>query len=142
MAERTVTIGVVSFTPMRMAFRCTFTSAGQGSPVELEIQEAREGLGGMLMKKERRGVLKHGGRVLQVRSVHDLQGSTIQLGTPIGYMFEIEDRPLGTVEINGEPNIRLAPVLTPEDRNAVILASLALSLLWDPAESALGREGS
>jgi NAD(P)-dependent dehydrogenase (short-subunit alcohol dehydrogenase family) len=60
--------------------------------------------------------------------------------TPIGYVFEHEGQAVGAVEINGTPVITHSPHTEDVMRRAILIASLALGLFWDPAESALGRE--
>lgn len=140
MRERTVTLGVISFEPHPMAYGCEFTHEGRVIPARFELQSHREGLGGMMRRQERRGEIALDRVILQIRSVHDLQGSPIQMGTPIGYVFEHAGEPVGAVEINGAPMVSYASSTDEETRRAVLVAALALSLFWDPAESALGRE--
>lgn len=142
MRERMVTIGVISFKPQRMAFGCGFTHQGRAISARFEIQEARKGLAGAMMRQERRGEIALDRVILQIRSVHDLQGSPLQMGTPIGYVFEDGGVAIGSVEINGRPVVRIAPGTDEATRRAVIAASMALGLFWDPAASALGREAN
>lgn len=140
MRERTITVGVISFEPHKMAYGCEFSQEGQAVPAQFELLAHRAGLGGMAMRQERRGEITLDGVVLQIRSVHDLQGSSIPMGTPIGYLFEQEGAAVGAVELNGAPVVIYGPNTDQATRRAVLVASLALGLLWDPAESALGRE--
>lgn len=140
MRERTITIGVVSFEPHKMAYGCEFAREGQAVPARFELLAHRAGLGGRAMRQERRGEIALDDAVLQIRSVHDLQGSSIPMGTPIGYLFEQEGAVVGAVELNGPPMVIYGPNTDQATQRAVLVASLALSLLWDPAESALGRE--
>jgi hypothetical protein len=88
MRERSVTLAIVSFTPKPMAYRCEFLHAEQPLAARFEIQELRTGLTGALMLQERRGEIALDGVVLQVRSVHSLEGSPIRMATSIGYVFE------------------------------------------------------
>jgi hypothetical protein len=138
-SERTVTLGIVSFKPGPMAFGCTL-SIGTAAAGRLELQEAAEGLGGIMMKQERRGLLVLSGQRFSIRSVHSLAGSPIQTGTPIGYVFEQDGRPVGAVEVNGAPLIRIDRSADARTRRAVVVGALALGLFWDPANSPLGRE--
>ncbi len=119
--ERTINISVISFTPF-------------------ELQEERRGLAGMLMRQGRRGQLAFDHVVIDMTSVHRVQGSGIETGTPIGYLFESEGAAVGSVELNGKPAVRFAPGADTATRRAVMVAATALGVLWDPAESALGRE--
>jgi hypothetical protein len=138
--ERTITLGIVSFKPEPMSLGCALTGGTAGSTGRIELQESAEGLGGMMMRQERRGELVLEGRTLRIRSVHDLAGSPIQTGTPIGYLFEQDGRPVGAVEVNGTPVIRIARTADGATYRAVLIGALALGLFWDPANSPLGRE--
>jgi hypothetical protein len=138
--ERTVTLGLISFKPKRMSFHCTFAGNTAAASGRLELQEAAEGLGGMMMRQERRGQIVLDGNTLQIRSVHDLAGSPIQSGTPIGYLFERDGKPVGAVEVNGSPLIRISRAADKSTHRAVLVGALALGLFWDPANSPLGRE--
>lgn len=138
--ERTVTLGIISFRPKPMSLGCAIAGDTPGSTGRLELQEAAQGLGGMMMRQERRGELVVDGCTLRIRSVHDLAGSPIQIGTPIGYLFEQDGRPVGAVEVNGSPTIRISRSADASTRRAVLIGALALGLFWDPANSPLGRE--
>ncbi len=139
-AERTITISVISFTPKPMAYRCRFARRGRLLPGWFELQEQRSGLGGMLMRQSRRGEIVFGDEVLQIASVHGLEGSGFQTAIPIGYLFEKDGKPAGAVELNGRPVVRFAADSDAETRRAVMIAATALGVLWDPADSPLGRE--
>jgi hypothetical protein len=138
--ERRINIGVISFTPKPMAYLCSFSHQGRAFPARFELQEERSGLAGMLMRQGRRGQLAFDRVIIDMVSVHRLQGSGIETGTPIGYLFESEGVPVGSVELNGTPAVRFAPGTDFATRRAVMVAATALGVLWDPAESALGRE--
>jgi hypothetical protein len=140
MRERTVTLGIVNFETDPMAYGCRFTHEGQVLPARFEVQARRQGIGGMLRRQERRGEIAFDRVTLGIRSVHDLEGTTLQMASPIGYVFESGGMVVGSVEINGAPVIRFAADTAREVRRAVLLAALALGLFWDPADSALGRE--
>ncbi|MDX2237004.1 MAG: hypothetical protein NW203_05530 [Hyphomonadaceae bacterium] len=140
MRERTITLSVVSIEPQPMAYVCDFEQEGGRMPGRLELQAHRQGIGGMMMRQERRGEITLDRVVLQIRSAHAVQGSSLQMATPIGYVFERDGVAVGAVEINGAPAITYGADANPETRRAILLASLALGLFWDPAESALGRE--
>lgn len=138
--ERTINVGVISFIPKPMAYLCRFSHQGRALPARFELQEERSGLAGMLMRQGRRGQLAFDRVVIDMISVHRLQGSGIQTGTPIGYLFESDGAAVGSVELNGTPAVRFAPGTDAATRRAVMIAATALGVLWDPAESALGRE--
>jgi hypothetical protein len=139
MRERNINIGDIAFMLRRMAYGCEFTTNGRPFPARFEIQEAREGIAGALMKKERRGEIALDREVLQIRSVHGLEGSPIQMATPIGYVFEREGRIVGAVELNGTPRMFVPRDADVAVRRAVIAGSMALAVFWDPANSSLGE---
>jgi len=134
--EKNITLGVISFTPKKMSYQCDFTANGYPFPARFEVQEAREGLSGMLNKAERRGEIGLDRVVLSIQSVHAVEGSSINMATPTGYVFSLDGQPTGAVELNGTPRVFL-PIDDIAERRAVIAASLALALLWDPANSSL-----
>jgi hypothetical protein len=83
----------------------------------------------------REGRLGLGGRVLEVRSLHEAEGSALPLVAPIGYLFLEAGRPVGAVELNGEVPRLWRPGPGDPLHAPVTLAALALALLWDPAAS-------
>lgn len=138
--ERTITIRIVSFDPGPMAYSCDFLHQGRPIPSRFEVQEARSGLSAMLMRRSRRGEIAFDGVVLQIRSVHQLDGSALETATPVGYLFENAGIAAGAVELNGRPVVRFAPGTDLPTQRAVMVAATALGILWDPADSMLGRE--
>jgi hypothetical protein len=140
MQERSITISIVDFTAKPMAYRCAFRANGQAMPARFEIQEARTGLAGAFGRLERRGEVAVPRTILQIRSVHALEGSPLQLATPIGYVFERDGVAVGAIELNGTPRLFLPADADVELRRAVVIGAVALGVFWDPANSALGRE--
>ena len=136
---RAVTLGVIRHAVQPMTFSCVLSPAGS-SPGELQVQASREGAGGRLTGWEREGHISLGGVSLQIRSVRDVEGSALQLETPIGYVFEHDGMPVGAVETNGSPVVRYLPGASASVKRAVTVGATALALFWDPRESALGRE--
>lgn len=138
MRERVLDLEVLEFTPQRMSYRCEFTSEGRSFPARFEVQEVRSGLGGALSRRERRGEIALGGETVQVRSVHRLAGSSIEMATPIGYLFEQHEHPVGAVEINGTPIIFIEDPMDESLARTIAVGAIALAIFWDPANSALG----
>jgi hypothetical protein len=130
MKERSVTIDIVEFKPAPMAYGCDFASGGQKIAAMFEVQESSPGLSN---KQERRGRMMMDGAMLEIRSVHEIAGSILPVSAPIGYVFERDGAAIGGVEINGEPVMFAAPGTAPADRRAIVLAAVALSVFWDPA---------
>ncbi|WP_109807800.1 hypothetical protein [Sphingosinithalassobacter portus] len=138
MRERNVQIGIVGFTPQRMAYRCAF-GGGNLLPIRFELQEARQPV--ETLKRERRGEILFGDTRLTIRSAHRLQGTVIDTPAPIGYIFERDGRVVAALDLNGAAVIRLADQGDGELRKAVLTASVALALFRDPANSSLGELG-
>lgn len=138
MRERLIEIDVLSFNPGRMAYACQFTAAGRAFPARFELQEARTGLADALSRRQRRGEIALGGEVVQIRSVHKLEGSPFAMASPIGYLFEQDGRPVGAVELNGRPRLILADPANEGLSRTLTIAAMALALLRDPADSPLG----
>jgi hypothetical protein len=84
-------------------------------------------------KAERTGRFTMNGLSLEVRSLHDVQGSPLPLEAPIGYLFSQGGRPVGAIELNGPAPRLWRPAAGEELHEPVTLAALALALLWDPA---------
>ena len=129
LAQRTVNINVVTFTPRPLQFDCSF----DGVPgATLVLQEASDGLAGNLGQAQRRGYIEVAGTRLALRSAHHVQGSPLPLAAPIGYVFEVDGRAVGAIDLNGTT----PDVLLPKGgsaRQAALLAAVALALVWDPA---------
>ena len=121
--QTTVTLGIVSAAPRPSTLRCDFSGAIAGT-LELAADAATPGA-------TRSGRAQFGAVVLQLQSVHRVQGSPLPLEAPIGYVLTQDGRPVGAVEINGAPRLWRPPAGTPA-HDAVTHAALALALLWHP----------
>ncbi|MFT3722474.1 MAG: hypothetical protein QM773_02720 [Hyphomonadaceae bacterium] len=130
MKERSVTIDIVEFKPAPMAYGCDFASGGQKLAAVFEVQETAPGF---TNKQERRGRVMLDGSMLDIRSVHEIAGSVLPVSAPIGYVFERNGAAIGGIEINGDPVMFAAPGTSLADRRAIMLAAVALSVFWDPA---------
>lgn len=137
MRERVLDFGIVEFTPKRMSYRCEFTADGRAIPARFELQEVQTGLGGALNRRERRGEIALGGETVQIRSIHNLVGSPIEMANPIGYVFEQYGRSVGAVEVNGSPVIFIADQTDDGLSRTITVGAMALAIFWDPANSAL-----
>jgi hypothetical protein len=125
--------GPIAVTTRPFAYACDFFRGGRPIDAELVVGEARESAGSRLSKEERRGTLFFEGRRYDLRSVHKDAGGGLATAAPLGYLIEAEGRPVGAVDLNGTNKTLIAP-RDPAEREAVIAAGLALSVLWDPAE--------
>lgn len=139
MRERALTLSVISVPTRPMAYWCEFTHQGRPIPARFELQEVQEGLGSALNQRRRAGEIAFDHEVLRIRSTHALQGSPIQMASPIGYVFEQNGAVIAAVEVNGAPVLMLADGANPAQRRAALMGALALGLFWDPANSSLGE---
>lgn len=131
MRERTITIDFVEFKPGPMAFGCDVRSDGQRSPAVFEVQESSPDF---TNRQQRRGSVMIDGAVLDIRSVHEIAGSPLPTSAPMGYVFERNGVAIGGVDLNNGPSVFEAPGATQADHRAVLLAAVALSVFWDPAQ--------
>ncbi|WP_339825070.1 hypothetical protein [uncultured Parasphingorhabdus sp.] len=138
--ERVLDFDIFEFTPKRMSYRCEFTADGRAIPARFELQEVRSGLGGLLNRRERVGEIALGGETVQIRSVHKLVGSPLEMAKPIGYVLEQNGRPVGAVELNGSPVIYIADLTDEGLSRTITIGAVALAIFWDPANSALGGD--
>ena len=118
---------------MRLAYGCEFARDGApllGGLLLKEVPTSRSILAG----RTRAGELEIGGLTIQVRAIHDMAGGRMPTGTPLGYAFHRDGRQIGAVDLNGGNKTIFAPVEPGPEREAVLLASLALSVFWDPGE--------
>lgn len=138
MRERVIEIDVVSFTPSPMAYACEFSADGRAFPARFELQEVKTGIADDLSRRQRRGEIALGGEVVQIRSVHKIEGSPFEMANPIGYVFEQQGRTVGAIELNGKPRLILADSQNEGLSRTLTIAAMALALLRDPANSPLG----
>jgi hypothetical protein len=123
-----LTVGVISAPTRPFSYQCRFSRGGRPLDAQLFVRAVPNAIG----KDERRGFLEFEGRRFTLQSVHrDIAGG-LPTRAPLGYVFEVEGRPVAAIDLNG-PNKTLHITRGPE-RDAVIAGSLALAILWDPAE--------
>jgi hypothetical protein len=130
--QRSLVLGPVEITPEPMAFGCDFTAEGRPIPARFELQESRASRADNLNRYARRGEIGLAGQVISIRSVHHIQGTSLPVASPIGYVFEQDGRTLGALELNGKPVLILPPDTDPDRRRAMVVASVALATFWDP----------
>jgi hypothetical protein len=115
----------------RLAYGCEFERDRTRIPGGLllaEVPTSRSVLAG----RTRAGELQVGDVRLGIRAIHDMEGGSIPSGTPLGYAFDIGGRQVGAVDLNGTDKTIYAPREAGAEREAVLMASLALSIFWDP----------
>ena len=98
----------------------------------LDIDE-RAGAAGT--RQVREGRHSEGDVVLDIRSVHRLQGSPLPLAQPAGYVMSRGGQVVGAVELTDSVP-RLWATGPAAQQQAVTHAAVALGLLWDPGSMA------
>lgn len=138
--ERVVTVGVLTFDATKLAYVCEIEEDGKAAG-RLTIGEPKPaGLKArVLARDERRGLAEIGAVNVDVASVHAFAGSRLGSQVPVGYVLSHDERVVGAVELtDANPTFFLRTELPAEVRRAALIAALGLSVLRDPAVSALG----
>lgn len=119
--------GILSLPARPMAMGCEW-QGGAKLALEAELLAA----GGT--QDARKGRYEGGGVVLELRSVHRLQGTKLPTAQPVGYVMLHQGVPVGALSLadSGQPLVWRPRERTPL-HEAVTQAAVALALLWDPA---------
>lgn len=133
MRERTVNYAFVTFVPSPMSYRCAFTQDGRDMAARFDLLAALDG--GPSLAVRRAGEVSVGDAVIRMRSEHRVAGTGTEMAEPFGYVFESKGRALGSVELNGTPQLRMHSGASADERRAMLLAAVALGLFWDPVAS-------
>lgn len=120
--------GVLSAHVRPFTLDCRYEGALQA---RLELAAPRSTVG---PRAERQGRFESGGLALELRSVHEVQGSGLPLAAPIGYTLWQQGRAVGAIELNGGTPRLWRPPAGDALHRPVTLAALALAVLWDPAQ--------
>lgn len=135
MRRRTFNVAALTYESKPMAYTCSFVGDGV-SAGRLTLHEEQRALRLQSSRKSRSGEMLLGSAQVQLRSVHELQGTPLTTEAPIGYLFERQGRPIAALELNGSaPVVVLRAQSTADERRSTLLAAVALALLWDPAET-------
>jgi hypothetical protein len=119
--------GIVVLDLRPLALQCRYEGAHRAS---LELRDTRAAAG---TRVERQGRFDDGAVVLELRSVHRLQGSPLLTPSPAGYLLLREGRAVAALDLNDtRPRLWRGAGDSAQQR-AVTLASVALGLLWLPA---------
>jgi hypothetical protein len=140
-AQVDATVGIVQAAVRPFAMDCvarglrgSTATAAAGAPASegrLRLEGRAGGTAGT--QQERNGRWQAGDTVLEVRSVHRLEGTPIPSTAPFGYVLSRGGTPVAAVEVDGaRPRLWRPPAGAPlhEDSTVVLVA---LALLWDPA---------
>jgi hypothetical protein len=132
--QTTMSVAIVGFTPKPLAYTCDVAQGAVALPWRLSVWEGREAAQSQALRAERRGEVVVGDTRFTLRSSHALAGTPLTTAAPIGYFIERDGGPFAAIELNGTSPLVFVPrSATPAQRRAVLLAVLALAVLWDPA---------
>jgi hypothetical protein len=120
--------GPTTTTVVLFVYRCTFMRDGRPLEAELILRAAPRRVWG-LTAETRTGEISLNGRTIMLQPIHDSPDTRLPAVDPLGYRFVSDGRDIGAINLNGERKMLYAP-RTPEDREAVLVTGLALSILW------------
>lgn len=114
----------VDLAPRRV--RCAFFRDGRREAADLVLNR-RPGSG---LSMEDVGELVWGDIRMAIRSTHQLEGTVFTTEDPAGYVFYDRGRPVAVVDVVGNRSVRIADTAHADVRVPVVLASLALAVMW------------
>ena len=120
--------GPATITTVPFRYSCSFYRNGQPLPGRLLLHAAPRAVG-PLVAETRVGTFEVGGRTYGIVPIHNSPQLKIPTAEPLGYRFVADAGDVGAIDVNGERKTIYAPVSGP-DREPVLIASLALSVLW------------
>ncbi len=129
--EREVNVSIVSVTTDRLVYSCDFAREGRPIAAKLVLEERQDKVRTLISRRV--GSLRFEGQDIGIRSINEFEGGKLPTPSPLGYMFDVGGAEIGAVDLNGSPKIIHAPA-DPKLRQAMIAASLALAVFWDPAD--------
>ena len=129
--EQELDTGLLVATSARLAYGCEFERNHMPLPGGLLVAEVPTSRG-VLAGRTRAGELQIGDLRIGIRAIHDMEGGRLPSGTPLGYAFDVDGRQIGAIDLNGGDKTIYAPRAAGAEREAVLIASLALSIFWDP----------
>jgi len=118
-----------SFTVAPFRYECAFRREGRPLAVSLTLSAVPRPVAGFLATEGRRGELRLDGRNVVIEPIYTSPDLKVPTGDPLGYRFIENGRELGAIDLNGERKTLFVPH-RPTDREAVLMAGLALSVLW------------
>lgn len=135
-----VTVGVVTFDPKKLSYRCDFRRGGtlQAASFVMGQPKAENMKGKFLARDLRRGESVIGSQQFSFESVHAYKGSSMSSQAPVGYLIRAGDAVVGAVELTDwNPTFYLPDELDGDARESLLITALAIAVLRDPADSAL-----
>lgn len=140
-AQKSVTVGVVTFDPARLVYTCDLSHDSRGSLGNVVLGEPppADTTSRLLAMSVRRGEARVGSDVIGIASVHEYATSKLRAPMPVGYLFSRDEEVVGALELtDSQPTVLLRRDLDAQIRSATLYAALSVAVLRDPAHSALG----
>jgi hypothetical protein len=131
--EHDIDLGAAVISNGRLTYRCSFQRDGRPVTGGLMLAEVPNG-NGPPAGRTRAGELRLDQLVVNIRPVHRARGGGLPAGMPLGYTFDVDGHQIGAVDLNGPAKTIYAPRQAGLHRDAVLMASLALSVFWDPGD--------
>ena len=120
--------GPATVTTIPFRYKCTFSRDGKPMDAGLILHAAPRRVG-PLLAETRIGRLVLEGRTVGIEPIHHSPQLGIPTSEPLGYRFVRDGRDIGAIDLNGERKTIYAP-RNGADREVVLMAGLALSVLW------------
>jgi hypothetical protein len=105
---------------------CTLKQEGREKPSKLVMAQSASANETALQ-----GIMTNGATKIDISATHKLDSTPLQVSTPTGYVFHIEGRPVGAVEVINKGTVWLNNSVTPETRSALAATSAVLLLYQD-----------
>jgi hypothetical protein len=121
-------VGPATVTAIPFHYRCRFFRDGRTIDASFVLNAAPQPVG-PFTAETRAGRFEIGGQVFAILPIHDSPQLAIPTAEPLGYRFVRAGQDVGAIDVNGERKTIYAPLAGP-DREAVLMAGLALSVLW------------
>jgi len=140
MKKGAVTVGIVTFDPKKLSYRCEFRQDGRLADAQFVLGQPKyDSMKERLLAKDlRRGEAIVFDQHFLIESVHRYAGSPISSQAPVGYLLRNGERLVAAVELT---DVNPAVYVVSDDdeamRHATSVVVLALAVLRDPAHSAL-----
>lgn len=120
--------GPATVTTIPFRYKCTFSRDGKPMDAALTLHAAPRRVG-PLLAETRSGRFAYAGRTVGIEPIHHSPQLGIPTSEPLGYRFVRDGTDIGAIDLNGERKTIYAP-RSGADREAVLMAGLALSVLW------------
>lgn len=78
------------------------------------------------------GSIQIQGTSLQLAAVKRAQGAAFDTSTPLGYSFKLNGQEVAATETNAHVSIQMMESLTADQKDAVVVGSIASALSWRP----------